>query len=116
MAKADIGPTKPAAGVMATSPATAPEIAPSALTLPLRTHSAPDHPTTAAAAPRWVATKALVARVPEASALRALNPNQPTQSRQAVIDQERPQHHEQHYRAELHALGKCPGDQRRRDD
>src|SRR5213595_1551445 len=38
MNSAAIGLTKPAAGVMATKPATAPEMAPSALGLPLRSH------------------------------------------------------------------------------
>src|ERR1700756_2400065 len=82
---AGIGPTNPAAGVIATSPATAPEIAPSALGLPLRIHSAPLQPITAAAAAKCVATNALVARLPAASALPALNPNQPTHSKQAPM-------------------------------
>jgi hypothetical protein len=43
MAKAAIGCTKPAAGVIATKPATAPEIPPSTLGSPLRVHSAPAH-------------------------------------------------------------------------
>src|ERR1700751_6090958 len=82
---ADIGPTKPAAGVIATRPATAPEIAPSALGLPLRIHSPPLQPIAAAAAAKCVATNALVARLPAASALPALNPNQPTHSRHAPM-------------------------------
>src|ERR1700756_5820970 len=82
---AGIGPTNPAAGVIATSPATAPEIAPSALGLPLRIHSAPLQPTTAAAAAKCVATNALVARLLDASALPALKPNQPTHSRHAPM-------------------------------
>src|SRR2546427_7430005 len=82
---ADIGETKPAAGVIATRPATAPDIAPRALGLPFRHHSAALHPSAAAAAPKCVATKALVARLPADSALPALNPNHPTQSRQAPI-------------------------------
>src|SRR5215469_4324342 len=85
MASAEMGLTNPAAGVMATSPATAPEIAPRALGFPLRNHSAPPQPTTAAAAARCVATKALVARPPALSALPALKPNHPTQSRHAPI-------------------------------
>src|SRR5690242_19221165 len=85
MPRAAIGVTKPAAGVMATKPATAPEIAPSALGLPLRNHSAATHPITAVAAAKCVATNALVARLPALSALPALNPNHPTQSRQAPI-------------------------------
>src|ERR1700732_4608958 len=80
-----MGPTKPAAGVIATRPATAPETAPSTLGFPLRIHSAALHPTTAAAVAKCVATKALVAKLPAANALPALNPNQPTQSRQAPI-------------------------------
>src|SRR5690348_2225934 len=79
------GFTKPEAGVMATRPATQPEIAPSTLGLPLCSHSAITQPNAAAAAPKCVATKALVASPEAASALPALNPNQPTHSRQAPI-------------------------------
>src|SRR5271155_3626581 len=85
MASADIGPTKPEAGVMATSPATAPEIAPSTLGFPLRTHSAPAQPMVAAAAAKCVATNAEVARPLAASALPALNPNHPTHRRLAPM-------------------------------
>src|SRR5664279_2266131 len=83
MASDDIGCTNPAAGVMATRPATAPEMAPRALTLPLRRYSAAPQPRAAAAAARCVFTKALVARLPEPSALPALKPNQPTHNMQA---------------------------------
>src|SRR5580765_252313 len=82
---AAIGFTNPAAGVIATSPATAPEIPPSTLGLPFRIHSAPAHPSAAVAAAKCVATKALVARLPAPSALPALKPNHPTHSRQAPI-------------------------------
>src|SRR3954465_10173832 len=81
----DIGVTNPAAGVMATRPATAPEIPPSALGLPLNFHSTASHERAAAAAAKCVLTKALVARVPEDSALPALNPNHPTQRRHAPM-------------------------------
>ena len=43
------------------------------------------HPSAAAAAPKCVATKALLARPEAASALPALNPNQPTHNRQAPM-------------------------------
>src|ERR1700735_5332577 len=82
---APIGVTKPEAGGIATRPATQPEIAPRAEGLPLRIHSAALHPMAAAAAPKWVATKAEVARVPAARAEPALNPNQPTQRRHAPM-------------------------------
>src|SRR5579864_984669 len=82
---AGIGFTNPDAGVMATRPATDPEIAPKVLGLPLRNHSAPAQPIAAAAAAKWVATKALVARLPAASALPALKPNHPTHNRHAPI-------------------------------
>src|ERR1700756_3191148 len=85
ISSADMGLTNPDAGVMATSPATAPEIAPSALGFPWRIHSAPPQPIMAAAAAKCVATKALVARLPALSALPALNPNQPTHSMQAPM-------------------------------
>ena len=79
------GFTKPDAGVMATSPATQPEMPPSTLGLPAVNHSARSQPSVAAAAPKCVATKALVASAEAASALPALNPNQPTHSRQAPM-------------------------------
>src|SRR5579871_6277718 len=79
------GFTKPEAGVIATNPATQPEMPPSTLGLPLCSHSANTHPSAAAAAPKCVATKALLARLEAASALPALNPNQPTHSRHAPI-------------------------------
>src|SRR5436853_3504177 len=83
--KAGIGPTNPAAGVIATRPATAPEIAPSALALPFLSHSAALQLTAAAAAPKCVATNALEAKRPAESALPALNPNHPTHNKQAPI-------------------------------
>src|SRR5690348_13898608 len=83
--KADIGFTKPEAGVMATSPATAPEIPPRTLGLPLRIHSAAAQPIAAAAEAKWVATNALVARLPAPRALPALKPNHPTHSRHAPM-------------------------------
>ena len=79
------GLTNPEAGVMATNPATAPEIPPSRLGLPFRSHSTKIQPNTAAAVAKWVATKALVASADAATALPALNPNQPTHKRQAPM-------------------------------
>jgi len=71
---------------MATSPATAPEIAPSALARPFLIHSAAlQLNAAAAAAAKCVATNALVANGLEASALPALNPNHPTHSKHAPI-------------------------------
>src|SRR5271155_5825593 len=83
--RAGIGLTKPDAGVMATRPATAPEIAPRTLGLPLVFHSAISQPSVAAAAAKCVATKALVARLEAARALPALNPNQPPHSKLAPM-------------------------------
>src|SRR5271169_4500179 len=85
MTRAGMGPTNPAAGVIATSPATAPEIAPSALGLPFLIHSAALQARAAVAAAKCVATNALDARPLEASALPALKPNHPTHSRHAPI-------------------------------
>src|ERR1700722_18297979 len=85
MNMAGIGSTNPDAGVMATSPATAPEIAPSTLGFPVRIHSTTTQPNVAAAAAKCVATNALVARLEAASALPALNPNQPTHNRHAPM-------------------------------
>src|SRR5262245_59706323 len=85
MIKPEIGVTKPEAGVMPTKPTTAPEIAPSTVALPCRTTSATIQPSVAAAAAKCVATKALVASGPAASALPALKPYQPTHNMQAPM-------------------------------
>src|SRR5579875_2715561 len=82
---APMGVTKPEAGVIPTRPATAPEMPPSADGFPLRVHSAASQPSAAEAAAKCVLTKAEVARPLAPSAEPALNPNQPTQSRQAPM-------------------------------
>src|SRR5262245_23722591 len=77
MANAPGIPTLPAAGVIATSPATAPEAAPSIEGLPLMNHSANVHDNTAQAVARYVLMKASDADALASSAEPALNPNQP---------------------------------------
>src|SRR5512134_672964 len=81
----DTGPTKPAAGVMATRPATAPEAAPRTVGLPRELHSVNIQPSAAAAAAVLVVRKAEAASPLASSALPALNPNQPTHSSAAPI-------------------------------
>ena len=76
---AHMGVTKPAAGVMATSPATAPEAAPRVVALPPCSHSAAIQDRAAAAVAMWVVTKALAASPSAARADPALKPNQPNQ-------------------------------------
>src|ERR1044072_3163518 len=73
--------TNPDAGVIVASPATIPDATPSTLGLPFVSHSAPTQPSAAAAAEKCVAANALLARAPALTALPALKPNQPTQSR-----------------------------------
>src|SRR5438046_9231438 len=85
MASAGIGLTNPAAGVIATSPATAPEIAHNALARPFLIHSAALQLSAPAAAPKCVATNALLANEFDPNALPAWNPNHPTHSRQAPV-------------------------------
>src|SRR5258708_30936005 len=85
MPRAEGGSPNAAAGVMATMPATAPEIGPRALARPFFSHSAALQLSAAAAAPKCVATKALLARPPEDSALPALKPNHPTHSKDAPM-------------------------------
>src|SRR3954454_22575436 len=75
-----IGVTNPAHGVMATSPATAPEQAPRTVAFPLCSASIRHQLTVAAAAAVLVFTNAATAEVPVDSALPALNPNHPNQS------------------------------------
>src|SRR5512134_46626 len=85
MTKAPGMPTLPAAGVMATSPATTPDAAPSMEGLPLNSHSPKVHASTAQAVARKVFTKASVAELPDSSAEPALNPNHPIHSSEAPI-------------------------------
>src|SRR5579859_5618393 len=85
MQKAAGTETNPEAGVIVASPATIPEATPSTLGLPLLSHSAVTQPSAAAAAEKWVAAKALVAKAPALTALPALNPNHPNQSSPAPI-------------------------------
>src|SRR5438067_13097611 len=81
---ADIGVTKPAAGVMPTRPATAPAAAPSTLGWPLCAQATVTQASAPIAAAAVVVTKALAARPIAASALPALKPNQPNQSSPAA--------------------------------
>ena len=83
MTMAPIGPTEPQAGVMATSPATAPEAAPSIEGLPLRSHSANIQDKTAEAVAKSVFTKASAAPLVASRLEPALKPNQPTHSIEA---------------------------------
>ncbi len=76
---AAIGVTKPAAGVIATRPATAPEAAPSTVGLPRVDHSVNIQPSAAAAVAVLVVVKACAARPLAPSALPALKPNHPNQ-------------------------------------
>src|SRR5687768_14783981 len=75
--------TKPAAGVIATSPAIAPIAAPRTLGAPLCSQLTVIQVRAAMAAAVFVTTKALAARPPAVTALPALNPNQPNQSSDA---------------------------------
>src|SRR6476660_3856575 len=74
------GVTKPAPGVMTTSPATAPEQKPSTVGLPRVIHSAAGHAAQATAVAIVVVVKAFAAMLSAATALPALKPYQPTQS------------------------------------
>src|SRR3989344_6289512 len=75
--------TKPAAGVIATNPATAPVTIPNIVGLPLNFHSRKAQLKPAAAAAVFVVTKALAAKPFAAKALPALKPNQPNHNNAA---------------------------------
>ncbi len=75
-----MGVTKPAAGVTAASPATAPVIMPSVVGFLCISQSRMDQVSPAAAPATCVATKALAASAPAPRALPALKPNQPNHS------------------------------------
>src|SRR2546428_13398583 len=74
---ADMGPTKPEAGVIATSPATAPDAAPSTVGLPRVIHSVNIQPSAAVAAAVFVARNPLAPRPLPSRALPAVHPDQP---------------------------------------
>src|SRR5262245_2779779 len=78
-------PTLPAAGVIATRPATAPDAAPSIEGLPLSSHSAAIQVSTAHAVARNVFMNASAAVPLASSADPALNPNHPNHSSDAPI-------------------------------
>jgi len=77
--------TNPAAGVMATNPATAPVLVPTIVGLPSLNQSRIAHVKAAAAAAIWVTIKAFAAKPSAANPLPALNPNQPIHSIAAPI-------------------------------
>src|SRR5882724_11093438 len=80
MAIAPRAVTKPHAGVMTTSPATAPEQKPSTLGLPRTIHSASGQTKDATAVASVVVVNAFAATPSAATALPALKPYQPTHS------------------------------------
>ena len=82
---APIGSTVAHAGVMATSPATAPDAPPSAVGLPSRIHSTKIQPSSAAPVATWVLMNANADWWLAASAEPALNPNQPNHSSAAPV-------------------------------
>src|SRR3954453_16026114 len=75
------GATKPDAGVMVPSPATAPEIMPSTEGLRRTVHSIAPQVSAPAQAARWVAVIAITARELAPTADPPLNPTQPTHSK-----------------------------------
>src|SRR5437763_718910 len=85
MMRAPVGLTKPDAGVMATRPATAPEIMPRTDGFLATIHSINIQPSDAAAVAIWVAAMAMPALTFEVTAEPALKPNQPTHSSDAPI-------------------------------
>src|SRR5262249_59670113 len=78
---APVGATYPQAGVITTSPATAPEQNPSTLGLPRSAYSSMAHVNDATAVASVVIMNAFAAIPSAARALPALNPYQPTQSK-----------------------------------
>src|SRR4030095_4506188 len=78
-------PTLPAAGVIATSPATAPDAAPSIDGLPLNIHSKNVHDSTAHAVARYVLMKASAAELFASRAEADLNTTQPIHRSEAPI-------------------------------
>ena len=87
MMMAPLQSTKPAAGVMATRPATAPLITLISVGLPFTNHSVNIQDMPAAPVATWVVTMAMPAWLLAAPAEPALKPNQPTLRRWRVSGQ-----------------------------
>src|ERR1700731_2589805 len=85
MHSAPIGPTKPEAGVMATSPATAPVQMPITVGLPRNAHSTSIQTKAAAAVAICVTSIAIPACMPADTADPALKPNQPPHKSEAPM-------------------------------
>ena len=83
MIKAPPIPTLPAAGVIATKPATAPEAAPNIEALPRKTPSVTHHANTATEVAAKVLINARAAKPLASKAEPALKPNQPTHNNAA---------------------------------
>src|SRR4051812_29315196 len=83
---APVGLTKPDAGVIATSPATAPDRMPSRLGFLITIHSQNIHASAAAAVATWVLIIAAPASALAAAAEPALKPNQPTHNSAAPMN------------------------------
>src|SRR4051794_20634920 len=83
MMSAPPGVTKPDAGVIATRPATAPQAAPTTLTLRVLAYETRTQVIVAAAAAMFVTVNALAARPPAGGADRAWKPTQPNRRRPA---------------------------------
>src|SRR5262245_21849283 len=83
--RAPAGPTNPEAGVMATSPATAPEQMPTTVGLPRIPHSTNIQASAAVAVAICVTSMAMPAFIPAVTAEPALNPNQPTHNSEAPM-------------------------------
>src|SRR5215468_7253898 len=82
---APTGPTKPEAGVMETSTATAPEQRPTTVGLPFSAHSTSIQVKAATAVAICVTSMAMPACIPALTAEPALKPNQPTHSSEAPM-------------------------------
>src|SRR5207249_7001017 len=85
MINAPLGSTNPEAGVIATRPATAPEIMPSTEGFLATIHSENIHESEAAAVAIWVAAAAMPALTFAVTAEPALKPNQPTHNSEAPM-------------------------------
>src|SRR5262245_47938990 len=85
MTMAAKGVTKPAPGVIATSPATAPLAAPSMVGFPEWFHSSNNHGSAAVAAALFAVTNAFAGGPWRFRALSALNPYHPPQSKAAPV-------------------------------
>jgi hypothetical protein len=114
------GSTKPAAGVMATKPATTPEAAPRALAFPILIYSAISQPMSPAPVATWVLVNARTAISSAARKIQGSHvtqpPTTPDPMANRIVNHSRPYKNEDDISFKVHSFGHSSADKGSSDD